>query len=84
MAEKNRKNQKVALLNRMDPEAAILTGTMQDGAIHFHPDKNIGTDINGCSVSSFTLTPFGANRLATEWQAGSCQGGHMVLAKAPR
>jgi len=84
MAEKNRKNQKVALLNRMDPEAAILSGTLADGAIHFLPDKNIGTDINGCSVSSFTLTPFGVNRLAAEWQAGSCHGGHMVLAKAPR
>jgi hypothetical protein len=84
MAAKNRKNQKEALLNRMDPDAAILTGTMQDGAIHFKTDKNIGTDINGCSVSAFTLTPFGSNRLAAEWQAGSCEGGHMVLAKAPR
>ena len=84
MAAKNRKNQKEALLNRMDPDSAILTGTLQDGAIHFRADKNIGTDINGCSVSSFTLTPFGSNRLAAEWQAGSCQGGHMVLVKAPR
>ena len=84
MAAKNRKNQKEALLNRMDPDSAILTGTLQDGAIHFRADKTIGTDINGCAVSSFTLTPFGANRLAAEWAAGSCQGGHMVLAKAPR
>jgi type IV secretory pathway VirB10-like protein len=84
MAAKNRRNQKEALLNRMDPDSAILTGTMQDGAIHFHADKNISTDINGCAVSSFTLTPFGSNRLAAEWQAGECQGGHMVLAKAPR
>ena len=84
MAAKNRRNQKEALLNRMDPDSAILTGTLQDGAIHFQADKTIGTDINGCSVSAFTLTPFGSNRLAAEWQAGSCQGGHMVLVKAPR
>jgi len=84
MSAKNRKNQKAALLNRMDPDSAILTGTLQDGAIHFRADKNIGADINGCSVTAFTLTPFGSNRLAAEWQAGSCQGGHMELAKAPR
>jgi hypothetical protein len=84
MSAKTRANRKSALLNRMDPDSAILTGTLQDGAIHFHADKTIGTDINGCAVTSFTLTPFGANRLAAEWQAGQCQGGHMVLAKAPR
>ena len=84
MAAKNRANQKTAILNRMDPDSAILTGTLEDGAIHFHADKNLGADINGCSVTAFTLTPFGSNRLAAEWQAGSCEGGHMVLAKAPR
>jgi YD repeat-containing protein len=59
-----------------------------DGANHRirrdRADKNLGADINGCTVSSFTLTPFGSNRLAAEWETGSCQGGHMVLAKAPR
>jgi len=83
MSAKNRVNRKAAILNQVDPDSAILTGTMQDGAIHFHADKNIGTDINGCAVTSFTLTPFGSNRLAAEWEAGSCQGGHMVLAKVP-
>jgi hypothetical protein len=84
MGGKNRVNPKAALLNRMTPDAAILTGTLKDGAIQFHADKTIGTDSNGCSITSFTLTPFGSNRLAAEWQAGSCEGGHMLLAKAPR
>lgn len=82
MSAKNRANQKSSLMNSRDPDSAILTGVLQDGAIHFHADKTIGTDINGCAVTSFTLTPFGVNRLAAEWQAGTCQGGHMVLLKA--
>ena len=82
MSEQNRANPKAALLNRMDPDTAILTGTMQDGAIHFHVDKTIGTDINGCALTAFSLTPFGATQLVAEWQSGECGGGHMMLVKA--
>jgi hypothetical protein len=84
MSAGNRRNPRSALLNRMDPDSAILTGSLQNGAIRLHADKTIGTDINGCAVTSFTLTPFGANQLAAEWQAGECQGGHMMLARARR
>jgi len=82
MAQKDKNNQKTALINRLDPDSAILTGKLQDGAIHFTSEKNIGTDINGCAVTSFTLTPFGADRLAAEWQAGDCKGGNMLLGRA--
>jgi len=68
-----------ALMNRMNPNAAILTGTVKDGALHFKADKDIGGDIHGCTVTSFTLTPFGAYQLAAEWEAGKCQGGNMLL-----
>jgi hypothetical protein len=68
-----------ALMNRMNPNAAILTGTVKDGALHFKADKDIGADIHGCTVTSFTLTPFGAYQLAAEWEAGKCQGGNMLL-----
>jgi hypothetical protein len=69
----------------MDPEAAILTGTMrQDGAIQFHVDKAVGSDSNGCAPTSFTLTPFGSNQLAAEWQEKTCGGGHVLMQRAPR
>jgi hypothetical protein len=68
-----------ALMNRMNPNAAILTGTVKDGAFHFKADKDIGADVHGCTVTSFTLTPFGAYKLAAEWEAGKCQGGNMLL-----
>jgi hypothetical protein len=70
------------LLNSVDPAAAILTGTVDNGAIHLHADKTIGTDINGCAMSSFTLTPFGKVLLAAEWQEGTCQGGHLIMERA--
>jgi hypothetical protein len=66
-------------MNRMNPNAAVLTGTVKDSAIHFRADKDIGGDIRGCTVTSFTLTPFGAYQLAAEWEAGKCQGGNMLL-----
>lgn len=81
MSEQGR-NPKSAIINRLDPDTAILTGTMENGAIHFHIDKTMGTDINGCTVTSFTLTPFGATQLVAEWQSGECGGGHMMLVKA--
>jgi len=80
MSAKDRGNTRTALVNQMDPDSAILSGTLQDGAIHFHVDKTIGTDINGCVVTSFTATQFDSG-LATEWESGSCQGGHVILSK---
>jgi hypothetical protein len=74
-------NQRASALNRMDPEAAILTGAVEKGSIEFHVDKTVGADAQGCSPTSFSLTPFGANQLAAEWQEATCAGGHMILRK---
>jgi len=61
------------------PDAAILTGTVDKGSIRFRATKSIGTDISGCSVTAFTITPFGSNGVLSEWQEGNCPGGSMLL-----
>jgi hypothetical protein len=79
MSPNHRADFRSEVLSHINPDAAILTGIMQDGAIHFHVDKVIGADINGCSVTSFTVVPFGASQLAAQWQAGPCKGGSILL-----
>ena len=49
------------MINMLDPEEAVLTGTVEGGAVQLHEDKNIGTASHGCAVSSFVVTPFGNN-----------------------
>jgi hypothetical protein len=75
-------NQKALALNRLNPEAAILTGAIDKGSIEFHVDKTVGSDSNGCAATGFTLTPFGSGQLAAEWREGSsCSGGRLILHK---
>jgi hypothetical protein len=81
MSPQDRGNNAAAVLNRMNPAEAILSGAMESGSIRFHVDKTIGASANGCAVTSFTLTPFGSNQLAAEWQEGGCEGGHVILQK---
>jgi hypothetical protein len=75
-------NARMRTLNLMDPETAILTGTLEKGSIEFHVEKTINADSNGCAPTSFSLTPFGANQLAAEWLEGACGGGHLILRRA--
>jgi len=70
--------------NRMNPTAMILSGTAQDGSIRFHVVQTIGADALGCITTSFTVTPFGTNQIAVQWQEWSCEGGEMLLARAGR
>ncbi len=82
MAPGDRAKAKPALLSRMGTDAAILTGRVgEDGVVRFTSDKNIGTDIHGCAVSTFTLTPFGAGLFAAEWTEPGCADGRMILGK---
>lgn len=67
------------MLPQMNPDAAILTGTVEKGAIQFRADKTIGTDVNGCAVTDITITPFGASAVAAEWREGACQGGNLLM-----
>jgi hypothetical protein len=82
MSPQDRGNIAAAVLNKLNPADAILSGAMENGSIRFHVDKTIGTNSNGCAATSFTVTPFGSNQLAAEWQEGGCQGGHVILQKA--
>ena len=77
-------NNGTAILNRTNPEAAILSGAIEKGSLRFTVDKVVGADSNGCSPSSFALTPFGVDRLAADWEEPNCSGGHLVLARVIR
>lgn len=77
-------SRKALALNRMDPEASILSGTLEKTSVELTADKTVGADSNGCSTSSLSLTPFGKGRLAAEFKESTCQGGHMILRKGRR
>jgi hypothetical protein len=80
-----RVNQRTRALNQMDPESAILSGRLERGTIDLHLDKTIGSDSNGCSLNSLSLTPFGSAQLAAEWtEPEPCQGGHMLMRRLRR
>jgi hypothetical protein len=67
---------------QMSPLSAILTGSASTGSIAFTVDKSIGTAADGCSLTSFSATPFGASEVSAEWQTGNCekpQHGQMML-----
>jgi hypothetical protein len=70
-----------AFMKAMTPLAAILSGSVKDGAIAFHVDKTIGASLDGCALTSFTVTPFGTDEVAAEWQKGTCPGGQMTLSR---
>ncbi len=77
-------SRKALALNRMDPEAAILSGTLEKISVELKTEKTVGADSNGCSTSSLSLTPFGKGQLAAEFKESTCQGGHMILRKGRR
>lgn len=69
-----------AFLKAFTPIEAVLTAALSGtGAIPFHIDKAIGASVDGCALTSFTVTPFGNDQLAAEWQKGTCPGGQMTL-----
>jgi len=71
-------NMAQAAITSMAPTSVIMTGEVENGQIVFHVDRNIGTPPDGCAVTGFTVSPF-AEQVAAQWQAGTCQGGQMVL-----
>ena len=76
-----RENKARVAVESMTPTSVIMTGTVADNAIVFHVDRNIGTPPDGCAVTGFTVSPF-ADQVAAQWQAGTCQGGQLVLNRA--
>jgi len=71
------------VLPQMSPLSAVLTGTAKDGSIVFSVDKVIGRTANGCALTSLSVTPFGTDQIAVEWQEGNCgteqQPGQILL-----
>jgi len=71
------------VLPQMSPLSAVLTGTGKDGSIVFSVDKVIGRTANGCALTSLSVTPFGTDQIAVEWQEGNCdtqqQPGQILL-----
>lgn len=77
MAKPHHPDLRTEVICRLYPNAAVLTGALENGAIQFHSEKAIGADINGCSVSVFTVMRFGTSRIAAEWQ--DCGGGAVIM-----
>lgn len=73
-----------AMAKSMSLVSAVLTGTFKDGAVAFRVDKTIGATFDGCPMTAFTVTPFGNNEVAAEWQTGTCGRGQMVLRRVGR
>lgn len=67
------------LKSRMDPEAATLKGSPENGSLKLLVDKVVGKSIQGCAVSSATVTPFGLNQIDVSWTEEGCAGGHIIL-----
>jgi hypothetical protein len=57
------------------PLAAILSGAPQNGSLVFTLDKTVTTETNGCSFTAFSVTPFGQDKVAAQWQEGQCADG---------
>jgi hypothetical protein len=77
-----------ALTAGFTPMTAVLSGAPQNGAIQFTVDKVIGKTPGGCAMTSFTVTPYGNDLIAAEWQDGLCpagdQQGHILLKRVGR
>jgi hypothetical protein len=65
----------------LNPDTAILSGTMEKNAIRFHVDQTMGADAQGCVITALTVVYFGTGGISAEWQKGTCGGGHALLAK---
>jgi hypothetical protein len=69
----------------LNTESVIMSGQLQKDreieAVHFHIEKNAGTDMDGCALTSFTITPSASNTLIAEWEKGTCPAGHTLLRK---
>ena len=72
------------LRNNLNPVAIVMKGEPEDGALRFALDKTVVVPGDGCETSSFTVTPFGTNRIAVEWREGKCRGAQLLLDKNGR
>jgi hypothetical protein len=78
MVGRSRQEMTQKVLADITPVSLIMSGSAVKGEIHFQIDKAVGTPSDGCAITGFSATPFGEQVMA-QWQAGTCQGGQMVL-----
>lgn len=70
--------------NNLSPKAIVMTGAPENGAIRFQVDKTVIGDSDICATTSFTITPFGTNKVAAQWREGTCRGVQFLLDKGGR
>ena len=63
------------VMSALSPMSAVLTGTVQSDSVQFSVDKVMGNAPGGCSLTSFTVTPFGVDLISAEWHEATCQSG---------
>jgi hypothetical protein len=73
------------IIDQMRPVSAVLSGSPENGELMFTVDRVIGSAADGCKLSNFTVTPFGATQIAAQWEEqGGCKGGQMIMQRAPK
>ncbi len=72
------------ILRSQSPASAVLAGEIHDGAVAFRITKTIGTTVEGCSITAFSVTPFGNDQIAAEWELGACGKGQIVAGRLRR
>jgi len=72
------------IIRQMEPVSAELTGSMEGGAITFHVDKVIGIPWDGCTLTGYSISSFGQQQIAAQWQEGTCPPGQLILMRAQR
>lgn len=72
------------VVRSLSPASAVLTGQMKDGAVAFQIDKTIGASVEGCVLTAFSVTAFGNDQIAAEWQRDHCGKGQMVARRMGR
>jgi hypothetical protein len=66
------------------PVSTVLSGPVENDAIHLRLQQSINKFPSGCEPTSFSLSPFGSAQLAAKWEEGSCQGGNLLMRRSPR
>lgn len=72
------------MVRALSPASAVLSGSFKDGSVAFHIDKTIGATPEGCALSAFTVSPFGNDQIAAQWENGECGKGQIVAQRTGR
>lgn len=75
-------NQNIA--RYLSPSAAVLSGHVENGVVAFHIDKTIGATPEGCVLSAFTVSSFGNDQVAAQWEVGACGKGQLIAQRTGR